>query len=604
MITHLSGDPAVIGNPRDWEELLDLADEILPAFLTGEKVAGYPSDKLLRACADLVAGESVPEELLPMTRQQMRLGPPEDVEPLPIPEGFSFAVIGGGLTGILAGVLLERSGVADYTIFERGASVGGTWRDNVYPGCRVDTPSVFYSYSFAPDQGWPDHFSFQPAVLQYLESFADGIAEHIRLNTEVRGLRWLEADKVWEIVVVGPDGRQEISRANVVLGATGILHWPKRAELPGLDRFEGVTMHSATWRSDVDLRGKRVAVVGAGASANQIVPAIAGTCEHVTVFQRSPHWIMSHPRYGKSLVGAERWLIEKLPFYLNWLRFKESWLLGDHILESLRVDPDWPRRDSVNAKNDEMRRRMVEYASEQLKGRPDLLEKVLPDFPPHAKRILVDNGWYQALLRSDTTLVTDPIQEVTETGVVTADGFVPLDVIVLATGFDTSRVLWPIEIRGRNDVDVRARLDEQPEAYMGIAMADCPNLFNTFGPHGITAHGSNGAVTAEMQLGFALSCVRHMLEEGSRSIEIRDSAVKQFVAESRESLRNLVWSAPGVSTWFKAGSSEPTAILPWRAVDVWHVAQSPDFSLFVTDQGEPGCAEDDADALVSDSIAG
>ena len=579
VIVHLSGDPAVIKDPTDFDELVATGLEVITPYLTGEKEASFPSDEVLQAAMSTCAGVTVPERYRPMVRQQQRLAPPAEIPPLSADDDFSIAVIGGGLTGILAAHLLREYGVTNYTVYEKADEIGGTWRDNLYPGCRVDTPSILYSYWFQPDGSWPDHFSFQPALLKYLHSVADGLADHIQLSSEVTELRWDDEASVWHITVTTPQGTTTTS-ANVVIGAMGNLNLPKYPDIPGLESFAGKIVHSARWPEDLDLQDARVGIIGSGATANQIAPAIAPEVERLSLFQRSPCWVMSHPRYGQKLSGVERWLIESVPFYLNWLRFKESWQLGDPILDALRADPDWTRSDSVSAGNDAMRKTMTRYAVNELRSKPELIAKVVPTYPPHAKRMVLDNGWFRTLLRDDVDLITDPIVEITEKGIRTTAEEVLLDVIILTTGFVTGRVMWPIKISGRDGVDVRAQQDANPQGYMGISLPNCPNLYNTFGPRGIPAHGGNGALLAEMELRYSIECVRMALEQGWKAMEIKPDVLETFLTDSREVLKDYVWSTPGVNSWFKAGTDEPAVVLPRKLIDIWTEANHPDLDKY------------------------
>src|SRR5262245_14002636 len=472
VVTHLAGDPGVIPDLRDRARIEVVAAQVLPPYLTGEKTAGPPSDEVLQAAMNLAAGEKVPPEYGPLVREQMGLGPAISPEPLNPPADFNVVIIGAGVTGVLAGLKLQQLGLSSFTILEKNPEPGGTWWQNSYPGCRVDTPSLLYSYSFAPDPGWPEHFSHQPELLNYVKKIAatNNLRDRLRCNTSVETMTWNEKRAVWDLGVRRSDGSTERISANFVIGATGLLRIAKLPAIDGIDEFTGPSFHSTYWNHNIDLTGKRVAVIGTGASANQIVPAIAPKTAQVFIYQRTPHWMLSHPQYGKALSGSERFLIEKIPTYLSWFRFRQFWQIGDWILPTLRIDPTWPYPEqSVNAANDKLRGQLTEYIKMQLGDRPELIEKVLPTYPPYGKRMLLDNGWYQALRRDDVRLITAPIERITTDGVTTSAGHDQVDVIVFASGFDTGKVLWPIRVTGRGGVDVRKRLDERLEAYQGMA---------------------------------------------------------------------------------------------------------------------------------------
>ena len=430
VVTHLANDPGAVPDLRDRAHIEKLAAELIPAFIAGEKTVGPPSDEVLQAAMNLAAGQEVAPEYGPMAREQMGIGPRVETQPLNPPADFKVVIIGAGVTGVYAGLRLEELGLSSFTILEKNPEPGGTWWQNSYPGCRVDTPSLLYSYSFTPDPGWPEHFSHQPELLKYVKETAasKNFGDRLQCNTAVETMTWNDEKAVWDLDIKRADGSAERISANFVIGATGLLRIPKWPEIDGIEDFQGPHFHSTYWNHDVDLTGKRVAVIGTGASANQIVPAIAPKTSEVVVYQRTPHWMLSHPQYGKALSGAERFLIEKIPTYLSWFRFRQFWQIGDSILPTLRIDPDWPYPErSVNADNDKLRGQMTEYVKAQIGDMPDLVEKVLPKYPPYGKRLLLDNGWYQALRRDDVQLIATPIERITADGITTSDGHEKFD---------------------------------------------------------------------------------------------------------------------------------------------------------------------------------
>ena len=585
VVTHLANDPHAVPDLRDRARIEKLAAQILPPYFAGEKTAGVPSDNVLQAAMNLAAGVEVPSEYGPMVREQMGLGPVVAPKPLNPPANFNVVIIGAGVTGVLAGLKLHQLGLSSFTILEKNSEPGGTWWQNSYPGCRVDTPSLLYSYSFAPDPGWPEHFSHQPELLNYVKKIAatNNLRDRLRCNTSVETMIWNEERAVWDLDVRRSDGSTERISANFVIGATGLLRIAKLPTIDGIDDFIGPSFHSTHWNHDVDLTGKRVAVIGTGASANQIVPAIAPTTAEVLVYQRTPHWMLSHPQYGKALSGSERFLIEKILTYLSWFRFRQFWQIGDAILPTLRIDPSWPYPEqSVNAANDKLRGQLTEYIKSQLGDRPELIEKVLPAYPPYGKRMLLDNGWYQALCRDDVRLITEPIERVTADGITTSAGHERVDVIVFASGFDTGRVMWPIQITGRNGVDVRKQLDERLETYQGMALAHCPNLFITPGPNGTPGHGGSGIFFAECQVGYILECLRAMFEHKWTRMEVREEAVRAFVDEVSAELEHYVWSLPGISNWFRGSRDRVTALIPKRLVDLWRESKAPKLDDYIS----------------------
>jgi 4-hydroxyacetophenone monooxygenase len=583
VLTHLTGDLNLIQDVHDREHIMATAARVLPPFLSGERAAQPPSDVVLQAAMALAAGGSVPVpgKYAPFVREQMGIGPAIPAKPIEPPSPLSIVIIGAGVTGLALATYLDRVGLHNYTVLDKHPSVGGTWWVNRYPGCRVDTPSLLYSYSFNIDPGWPNHFSHQPALLEYMNLTASRVKGRIRSGVAVERLEWLESKSKWRVTLRPSGGQVEEVLVNVVLGATGFLSSPRLPDIAGMDSFRGSTFHSSTWDPSVDLAGKRVAVIGTGASANQIVPAIADAAAQVVVYQRTPHWVTPHPYYGKPLTGAQRYLIEHIPSYLEWFRFRQFWAVGDGAMPLQLIDPEWPdQQHSVNADNDALRAILTDYIKEQLTDRPDLVAKVLPNYPPYAKRIILDNGWYRTLKRPNVDLVTDPTMKITDRGVVTAAGPIDVDVIIYATGFHTNRVLAPIQINGRGGVDVRAQLDKKPEAYFGIALKDCPNLFMTSGPNGVPVHGGAGTLLAEIECSFIVQCLRAMVDANASSMEVKRSALHEFSDAAAAENAKYVWSTPGVTNWYAFSGEGAAVVFPWSIYEFWTQAKNPDLNAF------------------------
>lgn len=584
VVTHLSGDVNAIPDLRDRAQITEAAMRVLPPYIRGEKTVSPPSDAVLQAAMNLCAGEIVAPEYGPMAREQMAIGPEVKTRPLNPPAGFNVVIIGAGVTGVLAGLMLDQLGLPSFTIYDKNPEPGGTWWLNQYPGCRVDTPSLLYSYSFAMDRGWPEHFSHQPDLLKYVKDIAGShnFGARLQCNTSVETMTWNEKTTKWDLDIVRHDGAREKVSANFVIGATGLLRIPQMPPLNGIEDFKGPWFHSTSWDHTVDLKNKRIAIIGTGASANQIVPQIAKTAGEVLIYQRTPHWMMSHPKYGKALSGDERALIEEIPAYLSWYRFLQFWQNGDSVLPGLRIDPAWPNpRRSVNALNEKMRVEMMEYIKANIGDRPDLMEKVVPDYPPHGKRLLLDNGWYQALKRDNVRLIATPIEKITADGVLTADGLEKVDVIGYATGFDTGKIMWPIQINGRGGVDVRKQLDEKLEAYRGTALAHCPNLLITWGPNAIPGHGGNGVFFAETQVGYIVEILRALFDNKWKQMEIREQAVRSFVDNINEELKHYVWAMDGISNWHRGKRERVTSVTPKRLIDIWKESKAPVLSDYI-----------------------
>jgi 4-hydroxyacetophenone monooxygenase len=580
-LAHISRDPRVVADPRDRDALRAAALNLLPIYLDKHAAVPPPDDGLLQACMNLACGTDVPSGYGGMVRGLMGIGPATSTRHLDAPTGFSVLIIGAGVTGLAAASYLQRSGFKDFVILEKNAGPGGTWWQNQYPGCRVDTPSLVYSYSFDPDPNWPEHFSCQPAILDYMQKNAERFADRIIYQAEIEEMRW--EGRTWRVVVRTSSESTTVMHVNAVIAATGYLRVPQFPDLPHLEEFRGPAMHSSNWDASVDLTGKAVAVIGTGASANQIVPAIAGHARSVHVFQRTPHWVMSHPLYGRSLTGSERFLIDRAPFYRSWFRFRQFWSVGDRLLPFMKLDPSWDGAGrSVSEENGELRERLTAYLGSKLGARCDLIDKCTPNYPPYAKRMVIDNGWYDVLLRPNVNLITDPIRQIAANAIEMESGrSIPVDIIIYATGFSTNRTLWPIRVVGKNGVDVRSRLDVNPQAYLGIMVEDCPNLFMTTGPNGVQVHGGAGTFLAECQAKYIVECLRNMFAKGWSHIEIRPDALAKFVKSMNEENSRYVWSTNAVRNWFNQPGSGTSVVLPWTTLQVWEESEAPDMSPYV-----------------------
>ncbi|TYK44078.1 flavin-containing monooxygenase [Actinomadura decatromicini] len=483
------------------------------------------------------------------------------------------AVIGAGMSGLLAAHRLSEAGVP-CTVYERGSDVGGTWQANDYPGCRVDVPSHLYSYSFAPRTDWPEHFCTRDVLRDYFREFAKdtGLYERIQLGTEVTAAEWDEDAACWRLSLETADGAAE-AEAEVLVSATGQLSRPAYPSIPGRESFAGASFHSAEWDHSIDLAGKRVAVVGTGASACQFIPELAGQVAELSVFQRTPPWLRPTPHYRQPVPEGMRWLLENLPYYSAFLRF---WLLapGLHgVLEQWVVDPEFPPTErAVSALNEQARSRLAAYLEAQLADRPDLLPKVMPDYPVGAKRVLRDDGrWLATLKRDDVRLVTEPIREITPTGIATADGRLhDVDVIVYGTGFRAAEFLMPMRVTGRGGRDLHAMWGGDARAYLGLTIPGFPNLFCLYGPNtNLSGQGGSIFYFSECGVTYLLDAVRHLLATSTASLEVRRDVHDDYNARLDTANANRAWGWSKVPSWFVNASGRSAQNWPFTAEEYW-----------------------------------
>jgi 4-hydroxyacetophenone monooxygenase len=568
-----------------------LAHEIARFQAGGDPALRMPDRYLLRRMMSVAVGEEVPDEYVPMVLEQMGLTaglepelPPIDLQAAGMPD-FRVAIVGAGASGLCAGIRLAQAGIP-FIIFEKNDEVGGTWYENRYPGCAVDTPNHFYQFSFAPNNDWPNYYSRQPSILAYLKGCADrfGLRPSIRFGSEVVGADYDEAGRSWTILSRSANGERR-ERFNVLLCAVGQLNRPAVPAIPGLEQFEGKAVHTAAWGEATSMAGKRVALIGTGASAVQVGPGIVDEVSELTVYQRSGSWVVRSPNVHRAVADGKKWALDHIPFYAPWYRFQLFWGFADGLFRALRIDPEWQGgRDSISALNDRYRQAMLRHISRELEGREDLLAKATPDYPPYGKRVLADAGWYRMLRRDHVTLETTGIAAIEPQAIRLADGrAIPTDAIVFATGVRAGKMLWPMAIRGRGGRSIReAWGDDDPRAYLGITVPDFPNLLILYGPNTNLGHGGSAIFLAECQVRYCLSLLRQMLARCAAEFEVRREAHDTYNERIDAELSQLVWSHPSVGNWYKNKQGRIITNQPWRLVDYWkltHAADPADYAL-------------------------
>ncbi|MGV9674004.1 flavin-containing monooxygenase [Nocardia sp. NPDC003482] len=567
------------------DEIRSAAAAAISRWHAGQPVAlPEPDERLLTDMLSVSIGEPVPPEYGPMIADDLHaaLGATTRARDVPAaPPGFSAIVIGAGISGMLAAHRLREIGV-DCTVLERGPRVGGTWWHNRYPGCGVDVPSHLYSFSTV-DFDWPHYYASRDEIHAYLERVTTDwdIRDAIRFSTEVTAARWDEGARLWTVETVAADGTRAELRANIVISGVGAFGRPKLPDIPGLDRFAGQWCHTARWPEGLDLAGKRVGVIGNGASAMQVVPAIAETAQSLTVFQRSAHWVAPFEKFRAAVPESVRFLLREVPLYRSWYRQRLAWVLNDTLYESFQKDPDWPHPErSINAINDGHRRFFTRYLESQLAGRPDLIERVTPTYPPFGKRILLDNGWYRTLRRDDVELVTDSITEITADGIRVGSGrVVDLDVIVFATGFDVVNFLSSFELTGRSGRTLREVWGaDDARAYLGTTVPDFPNLFALYGPNTQAGHGGSLIFYLECQMRYITSLLAKMFAAGATVAECRPEVNDAYNDAVDAAHERMIWSHPGFSTYYRNSRGRVVVANPWRVVDWWRLTKEADLS--------------------------
>jgi cation diffusion facilitator CzcD-associated flavoprotein CzcO len=456
-------------------------------------------------------------------------------------------IVGSGFGGLGMAIRLHQTGFHDFTVLERADGVGGTWRANHYPGAACDVESHLYSFSFEPNPGWSRVYPPQKEILAYLERCADkyGVRRYIRLGTAVTGASFDEATGLWTVET--DKGDRILARA--IVTATGGLSRPAYPQIPGLDRFRGRTFHTARWDDGYPLAGKAVGVIGTGASAIQIVPAIAPDVGRLAVFQRTPPWIL--PKRDRPIPSEERERLRRVPALQRLARYQQYW---QHEIAAYGFVKD-PR--------------LLQWASgfarrhlDRSVADPALRAKLLPRYTMGCKRVLLSNDYYKALARDHVEVVTEGIREVTPAGVVTSDGKERrLDALVLATGFEAAEVVAPYAVRGRGGVDLDDAWRDGAEAFLGITVSGFPNFFLIVGPNTGLGHTSM-IFMIESQIAYVLSCLNAIRSRKIVLVDVRADAQARYNATLQARLARTVWSTGGCTSWYQRRDGKNTTLWP------------------------------------------
>lgn len=460
-------------------------------------------------------------------------------------ERMHVAVLGAGFGGLAMAHALAEVGIDDVGIFERNDGVGGTWLANSYPGAACDVPSHLYSLSYAPNPNWSRTYAGQAEILAYIEDCYErfDVLGKVRTATTIVAADWQEDDRCWRIT----DHRGRTSEASVLVSAIGLFHTPALPTIAGMADFAGTSFHSAQWDHTHDIAGRRVAVVGTGASSIQIVPAIAEAAERVLVFQRTPPWIV--PRRDEPFTEEQRRVFAEQPEVARRLR-DETHVLFESNLSFLRGDPSATF----------LARMATEHLDRKVAD-PALRARLRPDYPVGCKRTLVSSTFYPAVQRDDVDLVTEPIERVVPDGIRTTDGSEwACDTIVWSTGFRASEYLRGIEVCGRGDRDLHAHWNGIPRAYHGMAVPGFPNLFMLYGPN--TNQGGNSILLMlEAQAAFVAGALATMEARGAREVEVTEGAMTDYTTELLTRLEETVWT-DGCSSYFRAASGDVVTQIP------------------------------------------
>jgi 4-hydroxyacetophenone monooxygenase len=591
---HMSGDASLLDGPlrpqglflNEVQGYMSEEDKAAARALALDVIRDYrdrgcpePSpvspELLARMMAFLVCQE-VPAEYVPMMLEEMELSGRDDRAVEPQDVDLDVLVIGLGMSGLLAAIRLQEAGIP-FTVVEKNAGVGGTWWENSYPGARVDVGNHFYCYSFEPSDHWTEFFAQQPELQAYFESVMTkhDVAKHVRFSTEVTGATW--AGDHWDVHL----DTGETLQAKALISAVGQLNRPFVPDVPG--RFDGPQFHTARWDHDVDLTGKDVVMVGAGATGFQVAPAIADRVKSLTVLQRTAQWMFPNPSYHEQVGPGVRWALRHLPFYGRWYRFLIFWPGCDTGLEAARVDPAYAdNRLAVSEVNELTRQMFTDWIVSQVGDDEELRAKVVPDYPATGKRTLQDNGsWLRTLTRPNVSLVRAGVTSLDAEGITDSEGtHHHADVIVWATGFRPNEMLLPMSIVGRDGTDLREDWGRQPRAYLGMTVPGFPNFFMMYGPGTNLASGGSLIFHSECEIRYIVQCLQGL--DGRTAMEPRQDRYDEWYERCQRELKTLVWSSPHIEhSFYKNVDGDVHGLSPWRLVDFWTWTRAPELDDFV-----------------------
>ncbi|UIN53210.1 flavin-containing monooxygenase [Pseudomonas kribbensis] len=460
---------------------------------------------------------------------------------------YQVLIIGSGFGGQCAAVNLLKAGIDDFRLLERRDFFGGTWCQNTYPGAAVDVPSPLYSLSFAPYR-WTRMFAEQAELHRYTDHVVErfGLRDRVELQANVERVEWDDAEKRWAVHT----GTKGTFYAQFLINATGPLSQPVIPHFPGQDRFQGRTFHTNNWDHSYDYHGKRVAIVGSGASAAQVVPAIAPKVARMHVFQRTAHWVL--PRADRTFGRFQRWLLGLKPAY-KLLRWMIYWQFETRVIAFKYSKP------AIHM----VQRQALKFLERQVTD-PQLRKKLTPDFTIGCKRVLLSSTYYPALTRPNVTLHSreQGIASLDETGIVTTDGqHIDVDLIVWSTGYDATDGVISYPVRGKNAVQLRDVWAQYPHAYLGTSLPDFPNLFIVTGPNTGIGHTS-ALFIIESQMNYILDCIRTLQAKGLRSIEVRPEAERTYTQMIHREMERTVWKTGGCHSWYQSRSGHVIAMFP------------------------------------------
>ncbi|MFC4944286.1 flavin-containing monooxygenase [Pseudonocardia sp. GCM10023141] len=581
-------------NDEDQALLRELASEFLRHRDEWVEPAPPTREQTAELVGMLAARELHPDELAMSIEELAFEEFPRAVEwsagrPAAALAGFHVVVVGAGISGITMGIQLERLGIP-YTLIERQHGIGGTWQRNRYPDIRVDTPCTGYQFKFVKDFRWSEYYPGRQEVAAYLGMVAEryGVAPHVRFGCELVSAAWDQESGKWTLEVRREGvAEPEVLVANVVVTGCGLFNVARMPNLPGVEQYQGQLIHPTQWAKGTEITGKRVAVIGNGSTGVQVMPKLAEDAASLTAFVRTPSWIRPSPLYKKLIPDEVGFLLDNIPYYRDW-QVCATFVGGDSRLssEALRYDPEWQARGGIiSEQNDRLREWLTGYVEEKLATRPELIRHLVPSYAPLGRRMVVDNGWYDALLRDNVELVVGGIERFTQKGIVGADGIErEFDVVVSATGYAVQEYLWPAVFTGRDGRTLSEVWgDGGPRAYLGMTVPGFPNLFIMYGPNGQPRAG-NFHSWAEITSRYVAQGIVELVERSAVSLEVRPEVYATYNQRLDQEFKKIIWSTEGGRGYFAVEEGKGSVSMPWEHYEYFALIRQIDLGDFTVEE--------------------
>ncbi len=493
-------------------------------------------------------------------------------------DAFEVTIVGAGFSAFAAAIQLDRLGIK-WRIVERHEGLGGTWLINNYPEARVDVSTFLYQYKFEKNYPWESYYAPRDELQKYANYIVDkyGLRERMSFNTKLLAANWDEAAHQWAIDLEQADGTTQQITSNAIISASGLFNTPKRPDIPGIDTFRGKMFHTTEWDHDFDYAGKRVALIGTGSTGLQLARGVAESAAHLTVFQRTASWVTPVNGYRSKISAGKRWLLDHMPGYNNWFVYL-NYYAELQMQDFQEIDPAWVAAGGrVNEKNALFAESLKKQIHDKVAGREDLYEKLVPSVVPMARRLVIDNDWYETVQRDNVTLETGGIDAITETGIRTLDGQEhAFDLIVLSAGFDVSRYLLPAEYVGVDGITLDDLWStDGARAFKGITLPGFPNFFMMYGPNGQARIGSFHS-WAENFSRYIAGLLVHAIEQGGDAIVVTRKAYDDYNASMDQAMRGLLWESETGHGYYVNKHGRSGVNMPWSVHDFFTMIQTTD----------------------------